>query len=134
MKTILGALLVLCLTPLLTATVYAFRCTNWPVPVEGYLDIGVGGHDGIGAMYVAGQDQHWRLTGYDSWWHGPFLDQGGFHQCLVIHPVKPWIMGLLYWSGATGRMDIFSANGERFEFDFSVEVLFGGPRDDQRSG
>jgi len=110
------------------ADLYVFRVTNWPMAIEGYIDTEVG-VDGLGAMYVEGHEEHWRLAGFDSWWHGPFADREGWHQCLVIHPNKPWIVGMIAWLGTRGVMDILSTNGEWWEFELTVERVTDGVPD-----
>jgi len=126
----LAFLLALVLLPLqaLWADVYVFRVTNWPMAIEGYIDTEVG-TDGHGAMYIDGQDKFWPLAGFDSWWHGPFTDADGWHQCLVIHPLEPWIVGTITWHGTRGHMDILSTNGEWWEFELTVERVVGGAPD-----
>ena len=124
---ILIALVVLLLAKPAEATLYAFRVTNWPMPIMGYLDTAVG--DGVGAMYVQGYEQHWHLTGFDSWWRTTPLVRDGWHQCLVIHPEEPWLVGNIIWQGQTGKMDILSTSGTMWEFDLTVEVVIGGEPD-----
>jgi hypothetical protein len=113
------------IAPAASATLYAFRVSNWHEPAIGYIDSSFGRGAGLGALYLGGY--RFPLTAYD-WWRqgGPLSD--GNHCCLIIHPYGPWIVGTMQWKGTRGRIDFLSADWVWWEIKADVEIAI----DDQK--
>jgi hypothetical protein len=53
------------IAPAASATLYAFRVSNWHEPAIGYLDSSFGRGVGLGALYIGGY--RFPLTAFDGW-------------------------------------------------------------------
>lgn len=102
---------------------FAFQGKAKGVLVAGYLVRDVA-NVARGGLWLSGAvHARFRLAGLDQGsWHGWFADQEHYLRTLVYAPEDPWLVGVIYWRGDAGALDVFSMDQERGELPLHVRV------------
>jgi len=76
--------------------------------------------DCLGQGILIYQGVRFRLLGPGHFFQGWFIPDGYF-AALVFDPVKPWVVGVLFWRQAAAVCDFLSADQQKGELRLKVE-------------